>query len=211
MKLRLFKDCLIFVSCLFLANHSAWAYFETAESGEISKLGHYKIGLIPQIRLSEGSGMNFTGFFDSAINDESSVRFLLGSGETDFVTGGSFKWIPIPDYQQQPAIGGKLEVLYGRESSDSFVSFRFHPLISKKYDIDYGTLTAFGSVPISFTTFKNNTETQFNVVLGTEFRNPDYENWEFGSELGLNGNKSFTYISVWATVFLDEEKGFQKR
>lgn len=193
-----------------LVGQVAFAFFETAESGEISQVGQYKIGIIPQARLSDGSGMNLTGFIDSALNDESSVRFQLGTGETDFYTGGSFKWIPIPDYRKQPALGAKVEAIYGRESSDSFASFRFHPLVSKKYEIDYGWITPYASLPISFTTYKNNTDTQFNIVLGSEYKNTDYQNWEFGGELGLNGNKSFTYISVWATVFLDDDKGFKK-
>jgi hypothetical protein len=190
---------------------SAHGFYETGESAEIAAPGVYKIGVMPQIRLSDGSGMNVTGFFDRGLDDDKSVRVQLGAGETDFYTGGSFKWVPIPDYKDQPAIGGKVEIIYGRKSSDSVMSFRIHPLISKKFDTDHGLFTPYASVPLGVTTWRSNTETQVNLVGGTEWAPGNMKNMEFGAELGLNGSKSFSYIAGYVTFLLDEKTGFKKR
>lgn len=190
---------------------SAQAYFETAESGEIQKKGDYRAGLIPQVRLSDGSGMNFTGFLDSALNESSSLRLLIGGGQTDFYTGGSYKWIPIPDYDKQPAIGAKLEVIYARLSADSAVSLRLHPMASKRFEIDQGTLIPYIAVPFGTYTYQNTTEVPVNLVTGTEFMSPETDNMQFGVELGLNANKSFSYISAFATLLLDDTSGHKRR
>ncbi len=194
-----------------LLGSAAQAFFETGESAEITPTGFYKVGIMPQIRLSDGSGMNVGGFFDSGLTEDKSVRVTLGAGETDFYTGGSFKWVPVPDYKNQPAIGAKLEAIYARKSSDSLVSFRVQPLLSKKFDTDQGLFTPYAGFPISITTWRSNTDTQVNLVGGTEFSTPQYKNMEFGAELGINGNKSFTYISGYITVLLDEKTGYKKK
>lgn len=195
----------------FLIGSSAWAYFETGESGEIQKVGTYRAGVMPQLRLSDGSGMNFTGFFDAAINDESSLRVLLGGGETDFYTGGSYKWIPIPDYDKQPAIGLKAEGLYARKGADGAVSLRVHPLVSKKFETDQGLVIPYISIPVGTTTYQSTTTTPLNIVTGFEFITPQVENTLFGMELGLNANKSFSYLSAFATIMFDDKSGTKKR
>lgn len=182
----------------------SYAYYETAESAEVIKRNTYRAGLMPQIRLSEGSGMNFTGYIDTGMTEATSLRLLLGGGETDMYTGGSFKWIPIPDYEKQPAIGGKLEVLYARKSSDSAVSLRIHPMISKKFDTEQGLFVPYAAIPFGTYTYQSTTETPVSFVAGTEFITPEVENMQFGVEMGLNANKSFSYISAFATLLLDE-------
>lgn len=197
------------LSLLFL-QFQAKAYFEVGESAEISKPGMFKVGVMPQIRLSGGSGMNFTGYFVAPVDEEKSYRLQAGGGDTDFYASGSFKWIPIPDYKNQPAIGGKVEAIFGREGGDSLVSLRVMPLISKKFEIHHGTLIPYGAVPLSYTTFRSTTESQINLVAGAEFITPQAQNMEFGGELGLNGNKSFSYISGYVTLFLDEKTGVKR-
>lgn len=208
------KRILLSISTLLsalLLNSPALGYYETGESGEIQKLGTYRAGIMPQLRLSDGSGMNFTGFFDAALNEESSLRVLLGAGETDFYTGGSYKWIPIPDYDRQPALGLKAEALYARKGSDSAVSLRLHPLVSKKFEIEQGVITPYVSLPFGTTTYQSNTTTPVNIVTGLEFITPQVENTLFGVELGLNANKSFSYLSAFATIMFDEKSGLKKR
>jgi hypothetical protein len=193
----------LFLGLLMGAQHT-WAYFETGESAEIQKKGIFRVGLMPQLRLSDGSGLNFTGFCDTALSESSSLRVLAGGGETDFYTGGSYKWIPIPDYDRQPAIGAKFEVIYARIKSDSAVALRVHPLISKKFDTDHGVLIPYVSLPFGTHTYQSTTQTPVNFVTGTEFISPNVDNMQFGAELGLNANKSFSYISAFAVIFIDE-------
>lgn len=208
--LRFFRQLTSLVLCLLLTT-PAQAFFETAETGEISRVGTYKLGAMPQIRLSEGSGMNFTGFFDTPLREDQSLRILLGLGETDFYTGGSFKWIPIPDYLNQPALGFKIEALYGRKSSDSLVSFRFHPIVSKRFSTDHGVFTPYGSLPVGVSSYRSSTDSQINLVIGSEYTNLELHNIDFGAEIGMNALKSFSYISGYVTFLMDEKVGFKTK
>lgn len=125
------KLTVLISALLFFSSQNSHAFYETGESGEIAKEGTYKIGLMPQLRLSDGSGMNFTGFFDRALNDESSLRIHAGLGETDFYMGGSYKWIPIPDYKNQPAIGGKSRPFMAVKTVTVWLRFEFIQLFQK--------------------------------------------------------------------------------
>ena len=55
-------------------------------------------------------------------------------------------------------------------------------------------------------TFQSKTETPVSLVAGAEFVSPEAQNMQFGAELGLNGNKAFSYISVFATLMIDENR-----
>lgn len=187
------------------------AYFTTGESGEIQSKGIHKVGFLPQLRISNGSGMNLTGFFDSALNESSSVRVHLGTGETDFYTGISYKWIPIPDYEKQPALGFKFEGIYGREASENITALRVHPLISKVMATDVGTFVPYGSLPVSLVNTKSSSDTAVQIVVGTEYSTSDYPNLGFGGEFGLNGSKAFSYIAGFITYQFEDSKGLQFR
>lgn len=202
MKSQIFLAFVLVLSQLF--SFAAQAYMEVGESAEIQPQGKFKAGFIPQFKLSDGSGMNFSGFFDSGLSEATSFRLHLGGGDLDFFGGGSFKWVPIPDYDKQPAIGGKVEAIYGREGSESLATFRVMPLISKKFSTDHGEFVPYGAFPISLTTYKGSSDTQLHLVGGTEWRHPNTPNMEFGAELGLNANKSFSYLSFLVTLLMDD-------
>lgn len=182
----------------------ALAYQTVGESGELTAEGKYKIGVEPQIRLSDGSGVNISGFFDSRLTDSSSGRVHIGLGETDFYTGVSYKWIPIPDFEGQPAIGGKASIIYGRDSSENILSYRLEPLASKKFDTEQGLFTPYVSLPFMITTYKSETKNSMQLALGTEYSHPDEDRYHFGAELGINLKDSFAYVSGFVTMYIDE-------
>jgi hypothetical protein len=165
------------------------------------------VGVGAQIRLSNGNGANATGSFDAAINEDSSYRLNMGFGETDFFVGGSYKWVPIPDYDKQPAMGLRFGGLYARPKSINYFALRVDPLISKKFATDYGVLTPYGAIPVMLAFIDSKNELQAQITAGAEFKPNDNDKWIFGSEVGVNAKDSFSYFLITVSYLLDEVKG----
>jgi hypothetical protein len=195
----------LFTVVLFFQNFSH-AYFTTGESGEIPKSGVYRIGLEPQFILSGTTGTNFGAFIDVPVGEAASIRGRLGFGVTDFFTSFSYKWIPIPDYGKQPAMGGKAEFIYARIGVNSATAIRIHPLISKKFEVNYGNITTYGALPLSITNTQTGTDTAMQLAGGIEISPKQIANWSFGTEIGFSLNKSFNYLSGSATYYLQDKR-----
>lgn len=193
-----------FLSILFLMNSLSYAYYTTGESAELVQPGQYQVGLEPQLRLSDGTGVNFNGFLDAPFGKDGSIRAILGFGNTDFYTSLGYKWVPVPDYDRQPAIGGKLEVIYSRVGNLSATALKLHPIVSKKYEIEYGTLIPYGSIPLALFTTAANSDTSLQLVGGAELLPAEYRKWKYSAELGVNMNKAFSYISGTVVYLLDD-------
>lgn len=189
----------------------AQAFMTVQESNDITPMGKYKLGVEPQLRTSNGNGMNFTGFFDAPINEEMSARALIGSGDTDFVAGGSFKWVPVPDYGNQPAVGGKIGGYFWRESDEGYFTVRVEPIVSKKLHTEIGDFTPYGALPILFNSGKDYNKTGVQLAAGTEYFHSEADNMTFGAELGLDAKDSFSYISGYVTIYLDDAHPNQQK
>ena len=193
-----------FIIFVFAFSLPSFAFYTTQESAEVTKPGTYKIGGEPQVMLAGGSGLNLSAFVDRGLTDSTSVRGYLGFGDIDFVAGVSYKWIPYPDYQNQPAMGLKVEGLYGREGNNNIFGVKLHPLISKKFDTDAGLFIPYGSIPIGTVSIGSKNDFTVQLVGGTEFISPKLERWHFGAELGVNASNSVGYIASYVEYLLDE-------
>lgn len=202
-----FKKALLILSfsvlSIFFSNQS-FAIMTVQESNEITPLGKYKLGVEPQFRTSRGSGFNFSGFMDKALNEAMSVRGSAGTGETDFSVGGSFKWVPFPDFESQPAIGFKFGGTYWRDSSENFSTIRIEPIISKKFGTAMGLFVPYTAVPVMFNNGNDYNKTSLQVAFGSEYIHSEADNMTFGAEIGLDGKDSFSYISGFVTIYLGE-------
>jgi hypothetical protein len=199
------KAHFFFISLLLFAS-PGFAYLSVQESNEITPAGKYKLGFEPQIKLSRGSGANFSGFFDAPINEEMSGRVILGAGDIDLFAGASFKWVPIPDYQNQPAVGAKVTGVFSRDNSDNYVSLGVAPIVSKRIDSVSGKFIPYASLPVNFVNGKSTTTTHINVAIGSEFMPIKADNMTFGAELGFDLKDSFSYLSGFLTIYLDDKR-----
>src|SRR5690606_13854627 len=111
----------------------------------------------------------------SWLSDDSNVRGIIGFGTTDFQVGGFYKWVPIPDVEGQPAIGFAAGVLYARTEGLNDLSLRFHPLISKQYQIDWGEITPYGSIPIGIRSIDGETDVPVQAVIGAELKTSHWD------------------------------------
>ncbi|MES2856037.1 MAG: hypothetical protein V4692_09245 [Bdellovibrionota bacterium] len=196
-----------FLSAALLVNAAtspAEAYFSVLDTGDVIPPGSYQALLAPQVILTNYDGFNAVGMFDVGLTEETSARALLGFGKVDYQIGGMYKWIPFPDVGNQPAIGGQAGVILARVNGDTQFSLRFNPLVSKRLETEIGDITPFVSLPIGFTTYRNETYVPVQLVGGSEFTPIDMKNISFLAELGINVSRAFGYISGAVAWRFDE-------
>ena len=192
----------------FILSRPSHAYLSVNETAELLPEGYYKFGVAPQLRLSEGGGLNVGAYFDSYIAEDFNGRFELGSGKTDFWTQGSVKWVPFPDVERQPALGLRGAIIYARDENLDFYSVQVAPLISKVADTRYGKMIPFIALPITFINTKDNSTTATQFTVGAEwFSNKDMH---VGAEFDLNLSHSFTAVSTFISFPFDSSIGYKK-
>lgn len=180
------------------------AYFSTIDTGEILAPGVYRASAEPQINVTgPATGFDLTGRFDVGVNDSSNFRAELGFGAVAFESALYYKWIPIPDIDNQPALGVMLGTIYGRYSSNSYLSLRAHPIISKEFEIDFGKITPYATIPFGVTSGPSTTYPS-QLEFGAELKPKDLNKWSFFTEIGFNINDSFGYVSAAVAYYFDD-------
>lgn len=204
-----FTKLAVIASVLFTA-HTSSAYLGQKETAEILPLGHYSLGLIPQFRLSDGGGFNGGAFVEIPYDHSLQGRVEIGSGDTDFWTAATAKWIPFPDVDNQPAMGLRGGLGFAREESLNFLHVIFGPIASKKYTIDEGLLTPYVGIPIVYTSAKDSNKVGSQLVFGSEFQGEGIRNYKIGGEIALKLSNSFSSLSLYISFPFDELKGYKK-
>lgn len=191
-----------------LVTPSAHAFLSMAESGELVPPGKYQVGLAPQFLTNRGGGTNVDVFFDAPINDSTSARINMGGGAVDFNAFASVKWIPFPDVDNQPAIGVRGGAGIFRDEGENGLLMQIAPLISKKFETEYGLTVPYMAVALNLVNSKEENYTGSNIVFGTEFHSSEVNNVTFGAELGAELSKSYSYITLFVAFPFDSSKGF---
>jgi len=189
---------------LTLFSQTSLGFFSHLDTADLLKPGEYQLGAEPQIIFNNYSGLNVIGHLDMGATDSSNYRFVLGTGSTVFQAGGFFKFVPIPDYANQPGIGGYAGLLYAYQNGISVLSLRVHPEISKKLNSDRaGLFTPYVALPFGISFYNGNTLYPFQIALGTKWLPSQFRHLNFWTELGLNLNSAFSYLSLGLTVPFD--------
>lgn len=194
---------------LFLSS-AAQAYLTIAESGELISTGKYQVGVEPQLLLNKGGGANFDLFLDTGINESTSARITMGAGAVDFNAFASAKWVPFPDVDNQPAMGIRGGVGIARDESENIIQVQIAPLVSKKFNTEYGLTVPYLAIPFNILNTKEENFVATNLTMGSEFQSTEWNGVTMGAELGIDLNKSYSYISIFATFPFDAHKGFEK-
>ncbi|HEX4923458.1 MAG TPA: hypothetical protein VFV50_05210 [Bdellovibrionales bacterium] len=189
------------------------AYLSLLNHGDVIKTGAYRLTLSPQfITASDlGNGANFTGRFDTGIDEASDIRAVVGFGRVDFHVGGTYKWVPIPDTPDQPALGVAVGAFFARQSSVNTFSVRAFPFISKRFETDAGVFTPYSGLPLGLSATSSTTEAPVHFVLGSEWMPPGLERISFWIESGFNVSKAFSYMSLAVSLYWDDENGVEFR
>lgn len=196
-------------STTFLLSRNSHAYLSLKETAELLPDGIFKLGVAPQLKLSDGSGFNVGAYFDTSLSEDMNGRVEIGGGETDFWTAGSVKYVPFPDVGRQPAIGGKLALIYARDEKVNFYDVQFSPIISKLANTTYGKMIPFVGLPITWVSTKDDSFVSTQFAVGAEwFSNRDMH---VGAELDLNLNKSFSSLTMFVSFPFDQSTGYKKK
>lgn len=187
-----------------LSLNTAFAFFNISETAEVVPRGQYRFGAGPQLKVSDGGGINLTAFVDSGIDEATSWRAFVGIGDVDFYTGGSLKWVPFPDYDQQPAFGFRASATLGRDGEDSTTAIKLEPLVSKKFETDHGLVIPFAAASLISWDHKGETNIGQMLTLGGEFNSNEVKDYQFGAEIGLNFKNSISYIYGYVIWNFDE-------
>lgn len=192
-----------------LTSSHLWAFEEFHSTGDILKPHQYHVGLYSQWAKNPSDALNLSMSLDSGLDDGSNVRVVMGSGDVSFHTGVYYKWVPIPDYQDQPAIGILGGGQYARYDGFSELSLRFYPFVSKKQTTSFGDFNHSASLPISMRNYKDETDFPVQLTLGTQLKTHYFKYTLFSAEIGANITKSFSYISVGVIFYIDENNSLK--
>ena len=177
---------------------SAPAVSTLNEAADVLTEGTYNLGFEPQIVLGSPTGttgVNGDVVFDYPLRSDSSLRAKLGTGSSSYDLAVGFKYIPFPDYQEQPAMGFKVEAESSSTGSTTANGFRLIPLASKSFEIKYGSLQPYGGISLNLMNSSSGGTSGFQLIAGSELRTPQLPRWTFTAELDLNASNSWSSIS----------------
>lgn len=192
-----------------MASAPALAHYSVQDTGELLEPGRYAVGTELQFVTSGDDGANILGKFDAGFSDSFNFRGIVGTGDTDFQLQALVKWVPIPDFEKQPAFGVLAGPLYARYSGENELSLRVVPFVSKKFEVEFGTLTPYAALPFAIRTYDSDTDAPFQFALGTKYSHPDLKGADFTAEIGFDIDKAYNYISFGAIFPLSESNRFQ--
>lgn len=199
--------------CVSLFSHSIWANYSLMDTAELVEKGKYNANVETQFITDGETGLNLLGRFDSRLSDESGYRVEAGFGVVDFNFSGFFKWSPIPDTGKQPAmsISGGVSLAryqFGNETAND-LSLRVHPIISKKFKMDFGDLTPYGGLPLGLRTVEGETDLVAQLTLGIQVKPDKFDYISFIGEIGFDLSEAFTYFSLGMNLLIDPEEGIR--
>lgn len=191
---------------LFIAHFSltSQAFQDINESAELVTGDQYQFGISPQ--LASGGHIGF--FLDAPINESTSSRFMLSTGDIDFNFFASAKYVPFPDIDRQPAMGIRGGIGFARENRSNIPYIEVAPLVSKKTSTQWGPMTPYIAVPFHYNITKDDNYFSSSMAFGVELNSEKYQGVRFGGELGLSLSQTESYISGFVTFPFDAKKGF---
>lgn len=201
---------LILTALLLFSSLPAHAYLSVMDNGEILPYHNFKLTGYGQV-LTENGGLNMATRVDAGINEEMGLRGIFGVGKTDMFFGGMLKWMPVPDFEDQPAVGFNAGLIYAKDGETRDTTIRIEPLISKRFNVDNSKLTPYASLPMGIRmrtsrdpNVDENTIMSWQLVVGSQLQLPQWKKMQFIGELGVNLDNALSHVSLGAIFYFDE-------
>lgn len=191
-------------------NFRAQAHFSVMDTADTVPVSRYRAIVEPQIISGGPSGSNILARFDVPLNEESGIRGVLGFGSLDLQAGAFYKWAPIPDVGEQPAISLTSGFAYANYDGKDLFSARVYPTVSKKYQWELGDINPYISLPISMASLDGESIYPVQLAIGSEVKFKQIADLDFFGEVGIDVSDSFSYISLGVAAYFDESGSFIK-
>ena len=202
------KLALSFATLMF--SLPSYGYYSVLTTGEILPQDQYT--MTPEVQfMNDPDGVNVGAHFETGLTEGSGLRGEIGVGKVDVYLGGFYKFIPYPDIEGQPAVGFNTGVVYASDAGYSEFTLRFEPLVSKKFETNFGFLTPYGSVPVGFqhrTSGRDKNDVALQIVGGVEIGINQWNGLRLMPEFGIDLDNAPNYISLAAVLDFDAE-GFK--
>ncbi len=189
---------LVVVVMSLVVSKSWGGIHSTLETGEI--VDRIKANISTQWLINGGyEGVGVMGHMEIPFSESSSWKVGLGRGtDINLQVDGSWKWIPIPDYENQPAVGLLSGVTYIHcpcPNSPSAFGLYTHPIVSKKIRANFGTFNTYTGPLLGFMFNDNDTWYPIRLTLGSELIVDSMKNLGFTLEGSLNLNNSTNSVA----------------
>ncbi len=202
-----FKTLLLFI---FFTSNQALSYYTTHDTGDILPKDQREVFSHIQFFTSEGLKTNIMAGYDWPSNQNPSAQYRAQIGLGHSLSAAiKYKWVPIPDYENQPSMGGIFSAQVAMPSSQTEFTLTASPLLSKRYDTNIGVNNFYASLPVSVQFYDGATNVPIQLIGGTFFKLDDYENLHFTAEIGVGLTKSFNYISLGMTLNFNKSDGIK--
>jgi hypothetical protein len=140
-------------------------------------------------------GLNFRGHLDQSVTDSTQLRLTLGTGVNSLQGAFNFKWVPVPDFDQQPGFGVIFSANYSKIDSDSLLAFLFKALVSKNFATIYGDTVPYAALSAGVQVQSNKDTNPAQLSIGARFRPNDWNQTFLMAEMGMEVTDSFSYLS----------------
>lgn len=116
-------------------------------------------------------------------NEDFGVGFGFGAGEAGFNFGMNGSWFIVPDMENQPGVSILAGAYFNRVTEINYFNVKVAPIVSKRFEVEFGRLTPYGGLHISpsFRLGQPENTVAVKATLGS--------NWEVHA---FNGLKVFT-------------------
>ena len=190
---------LLIVLGLFVFSGKAQAYQSLLTSGDMLQPQTYQIMPYLESIFDDIDGLNINSRLTYGFNEELQGDFEVGIGELDVMLGAFLKWVPIPDYEKQPALGVRAGLSYIDTNRYSQTSVSAMPFVSKGIETPHGRIVPYLGIPLAFNSNSDDTYFSSRLVLGTEWTHPEHKRCHAIAELGLELSKYFSSLTVGAS------------
>ncbi|MDZ4677910.1 MAG: hypothetical protein SGI74_10430 [Oligoflexia bacterium] len=199
------RNNIIIVFLVLTLSLPAFGYYSTFDTGEIVRPDQNQVGFETQFIMTSPTATNFMAHYDLGASESVNYKFLLGGGTRTVQAGGFIKYIPLPDYKYQPAVGAIAGVIYANHQGSQALGLRFHPLISKRLNAEeFGIFTPYVSTPFGITFASLQTSYPSQFVLGSSWTmNNEDTAFRVIAEYGINMNAAFNYLTIGFTLPID--------
>lgn len=185
---------LVFIVSVFFISQGN-AYMGLMTTGDI--LQNNQVQGLGYLEFWDGTNVNARASL--GISEDLQGDIEIGAGDIDFTISAMAKWVPIPDYQKQPAMGIRGGVTYLDTDGYTQTSFVATPFASKAFHSPHGKFSPFGGIPLALNSNSDDTFFTARLIAGLEWTHPTQTNFHVIGEAGVKiSSRSFGSVNIGA-------------